>query len=100
MGYARRTDANQAEIVKVFRSMGCSVAVTSMVSNGFPDLIIARNGVNILIEVKDGSKNPSARKLTDDEADFHEKWKGSIYIVESIDDAIKVVNSLRDQVHI
>lgn len=95
MGYARRTDANQAEIASAFRKMGCSVAVTSSLGNGFPDLVIGLYGINALIEVKDGNKPPSDRRLTDDEADFHEKWKGSIYIVESIDDAIKVVNSLK-----
>lgn len=49
-------------------------------------------GANLLVEVKDGSKPPSARKLTKDEEEWHEKWTGQIDIWESIDQAMSALN--------
>ena len=64
MRRAARTDANHATIRDALRSVGCSVADTSAVGQGFPDLVIGFRGATMLIEVKDGSKAPSRRKLT------------------------------------
>ena len=41
---------------------------------------------NILVEVKDGAKPPSARQLTDDQIEFRHAWRGDIYIVERAED--------------
>jgi hypothetical protein len=64
--FPRRIDANQPEIVKAFRQLGCEVAITSNLGHGFPDLIVGKPKRQkvVLVEVKDGSKPPSARKLT------------------------------------
>ena len=67
---AKKIDANQAIIVKQLRKCGVSVAVTSMIGNGFPDLVIGRFGKNYLIELKDGSKSASRKQLTNDEIKF------------------------------
>jgi hypothetical protein len=48
-------------------------------------------GTNLLIEIKDGQKVPSARKLTPDEAAWHQSWRGQVAIVESVDDALRLV---------
>jgi hypothetical protein len=85
---ASKVDDNQKEIVAVFRQLGCSVVVTSMMGAGFPDLVVARAGRTICVEVKDGAKAPSKRKLTPDQQEFHAAWRGVIEIVETIDDAI------------
>lgn len=55
------------------------------------------NGVkgNVFLEIKDGAKPKSARKLTPDQVVWHEKWLGSVYVVESVDDALKVMESLK-----
>lgn len=68
--------------------MGASVAVTSSLRNGFPDIVVGYKGENYLIEIKDGSKPPSQRELTEDEKKFHENWNGSVQIVCNIDDLI------------
>jgi len=86
-----KVDANQAEIVKIFRSAGASVCCTHMLGRGFPDLVVGWGGQNILIEVKDGSKPPSQRKLTADEKAFHANWQGRIEIVESIEDVYNIL---------
>jgi len=70
MRRSARTDSNQAAIVAAFRDLGCSVFTLHTVGRGFPDLAVGCNGLNLLIEVKDGSKCPSARRLTSDEQRF------------------------------
>jgi len=89
-----RTDANQTEIVKVFRKLGFSVAVTSMIGQGFPDIIIGKHKCNWLIEIKDGKKVLSQRDLTDDEEKFISNWKGSVFLVETIEQAIALAKLL------
>lgn len=94
----RRIDKNQPEIVARFRKLGCSVAILSEVGKGVPDVIVSlkRNSRpwTALIEIKDGSKPPSARKLTPDEQDFHNKWQGELYIIESIEQVDALVDKI------
>lgn len=91
----KRVDANQVEIVQLFRRLGCTVTPLHMVGDGFPDLAVGCSGVNLLVEVKDGNKPPSARKLTPDEERWHGEWRGQKCIVESDDDVINLVNGTR-----
>lgn len=88
---ARRTDANLTEIADAFRALGCSVDHT----NDLWDLTIGYGGLTMLIEVKDGRKVPSARKLTKRAASFKASWKGGYRIVESVDQVSEVVSVLR-----
>lgn len=97
MGYAKRIDRNQNEIVKILRQLGCSVYVTSGVGDGFTDIVFGLCGFNFLGEIKDGSKPPSARKLTPKEQKFHDEWKGQVCILESIEQAIAFVNCVRNE---
>lgn len=87
---AAKVDANQPEIVAAFRRLGCSVAITSMLGDGFPDLVVARRQKTILVEIKDGSKPPSARKLTPDQMGFHAGWRGTIVIVETVEQVVEI----------
>lgn len=88
MRRAAKVDANQRAIVKALRSIGATVAVTSTVGQGFPDICVGYRGRSILMEVKDGSKPPSERKLTPDQKDFHAAWRGEITVVTSATEAI------------
>ena len=67
MHRAAKADANQGEIVQALRQMGASVQHTHQLGQGAPDAICGYKGVNLLIEIKDGGKPPSKRKLTPDE---------------------------------
>jgi hypothetical protein len=88
-----RIDANQNEIVKALRQIPhLSVAITSQLGQGFPDLVIGYRGKNYLIELKDGSKAPSVRRLTQDERTFHDQWFGSIFVCDSLEAILKVLN--------
>lgn len=87
MAYAQRKDDNQSEIVAALRRIGCSVKVTHVPS----DLLIGYRGRNILLEIKDGSKPPSARKLTPDQVIFQAEWRGQYDVVKTVDEAIAAV---------
>ena len=54
----RRRDDNHNEIGKIFSGLGCSVFDIHTLGGGIGDYIIGLCGLNILIEVKDGSKPP------------------------------------------
>lgn len=88
---AAKVDENQAEIVHALRCIGCSVQVLSSVGKGVPDLLVGFQGINVLMEVKDGNKPPSARKLTTDQVIWHGDWRGQVSVVDSPDRAMAVV---------
>jgi hypothetical protein len=91
--FAHRTDANQPEIIAAFRKLGCTVAITSSLGNGFPDLVVGKPKLAkvVLVEVKDEAKPPSARELTDAEKDFRDAWAGAYAVVTSLADVVRVV---------
>ena len=86
-----RTDANQNEIVQALRDVGASVAITSALGKGFVDLVAGYRGVNYLIEIKDGSKPPSARRLTPDEQEFFDTWRGAVFVANNVDEALEII---------
>lgn len=88
---AAKIDANQNEIVEALRKSGCTVQILSSVGKGCPDILVGRGGHNYLLEIKDGNKPKSAQKLTSDQIDWHSKWNGSVYVVNSIELAFTAV---------
>jgi len=92
MRTAARIDDNQNEVVSQLRSVpGLKVAITSGMGHGFPDLVLGWQGVNYLIELKDGSKPPSKRKLTKDEKKFHAQWAGQIDVALTFEDCLRII---------
>lgn len=89
----KRTDLNQKQIVEVFRKMGATVYITSGVGKGFPDIVVGFKGVNYLVEIKDGKAPKSQHKLTGHEDGFHAKWRGSVHIIKSVQEAIDLLNN-------
>ena len=88
----KRTDRNHAEIINALRKIpNLSVFSTHEVGKGFPDIVIGYKGVNYLIEIKDGNKPPSARKLTDAELQFHSNWRGQIKIVNNLNEVLNLL---------
>lgn len=87
---AAKIDANQPDVVKALRLAGCTVQHLHQVGAGCPDLLVAVNQHVFLIEVKDGSKIPSAQKLTPDQVIWHAAWKAEVHVVNSIEGALQV----------
>lgn len=88
-----KIDANQPVIVRDLRKVGASVCSLSDMGNGCPDLIVGFRGKNYLIEVKDGDRKPSERKLTDDERAWHGGWVGQVAVVENTREALAVIGA-------
>jgi Holliday junction resolvase len=84
-----KVDANQPEIVKALRGIGWYVLIISQLKNCC-DIIISKNGRTVAVEIKDGSKPPSQRKLSEGELKFKNEWQGEYMIIESIEDLEKL----------
>lgn len=93
MKFAARIDANQPAIVAAIRKLGATVLHLHTIGKGAPDILIGYQGKNALVELKDGAKPPSARKLTPDEQKFHAEWRGQVAIIESVDEAIAFIQT-------
>ena len=94
---AARTDDNQKEIVAAFEMCGLSVALLHRAGEGFPDLVVGYGGLSGLVEVKDGDKPPSARKLTKKQIQFREEWRGDYTVIKDTDEAIAFAEYFRDR---
>lgn len=88
-----RVDENQAVIVDCLRRCGCRVEVLSRLGRGVPDLLVGTpRGLLILVEVKDGSRIPSARRLTPEQNSWHAEWRRfPIYVVSSVVEAVDAI---------
>lgn len=84
---ARRVDANHKAIKDAFLKLGCSVMDLSQAPVGC-DLAVGYGGLCMLVEVKDGSKRPSARRLTKNEQRAMEHWTGGIRLVMDMTDVV------------
>lgn len=94
MRRAAKVDSNHGEVVAALRAAGCGVLSLAAIGKGCPDLLVhspISPYTTILLEVKDGNKPESARKLTPDQEKFHAKWNGPIYVVTSPSDALAAV---------
>lgn len=92
MRYRKRQDANQTPIAQALIQAGYSVQDMSAAGAGFPDLVVGgvdrRDGLrkNWVMEVKieRGKLNPLQKE-------WHETWRGPVYVVRSVDEALAVV---------
>jgi hypothetical protein len=94
---AARADANQPEIVAALRAHGYVVWNIK-----FPvDLLVGYKGVKgevggwIAIEIKDGSKPPSACALTHDQQQFFATAPGPAAVVTDVESALRALQSVQ-----
>ena len=86
-----RVDSNQKFIVDGLRNFGATVLHTHTLKNAF-DILVGYEGKDFKMEIKDGKKPPSQRKLTKGEQKFKDEWLGSEYhVVLSLNDAVKII---------
>jgi hypothetical protein len=91
MHRSHRTDDNQDELIRDLVQCNFSVANCSMVGHGFPDLVVARNGRNLLVEVKNSDGQLKAGQKT-----FALEWKGPVIVAHSV---IDVLNEFGNAIH-
>ena len=98
MRRAARRDDNEQSIIKAMRAEGAYVKVIN--DEGLFDLLVAYTGPSgfqhtLLLEVKDGAKPPSARRLTPAELKFHDEWPlSNLFIVISAEHAVALLKTL------
>ena len=85
-----KVDENQPAIVAELRKAGCSVLDLSKVGGGCPDLLVARAGVTVLIEVigPDKAKRFPPYGLSQGQIGWHAAWRGPVYAVRTSDEAL------------
>lgn len=82
---ASRKDANQTRIVKALRDVGVKVYIL----NEPVDLLTGFQGTLRAIEVKDGERIPSQRKLKPSQEKFMAEFQGCpVYKVENVFEAL------------
>ena len=96
MTLAPRKDRNHQEIVAKLRSCNCSVLDVAALKNCC-DLFVAHQGRTWAVEIKDGEKPPSGRKLTEGEESFRLQWMrhGEWRLITSVEDAMKMLKEKR-----
>lgn len=80
-------DSNHREVVEALEHAGCSVLVVNL---DF-DILVGRAGKNYMLEIKDGKKSPSRQRLTGAAQKLHNRWKGTICTVSSVEAALVAV---------
>lgn len=96
MRVAAKIDANQEQVVLALRAVGASVQTLAAVGKGVPDLLVGFQGKTLLLEVKDGRKPPSARRLTEDQLKWHGAWRGGpLAVVDGPDAALRMLGVLK-----
>ena len=94
MRRAAKVDANHAPLLRLMRQIGAYVYDTSRVGGGFPDALVFWRGRAIPVEIKDGSKPPSARKLTEAQEALHARWASAgwpVVVVETEADVFRLL---------
>lgn len=94
---AAKVDENHGEIVSALVLAGYSVQSLAVVGDGCPDLLVGGGGWNVLIEVKDGRKDPSKRRFTPAQKSWHRDWRGTAHVAESVDQALAIMGAYRSR---
>ena len=93
---AARIDANHEQVVSALRAAGASVQSLAGVGKGVPDLLVGFQGKTLLMEVKDGRKTPSERRLTEDQIKWHGAWRGGpLAVVDGVDAALRMLGVMK-----
>lgn len=94
--YARKVDDNHTAVVERFEALGFAVQSLAAIGNGCPDLLVSRGQKTACVEVKDGAKVPSARRVNDGQRAWWSRWKGKVFLVEKLDDVNRIEEAWRN----
>lgn len=94
--YAAKTDANQPELVKVWRDMGATVLDLSGVGKGIADVLVGWRGKWTPVEIK--NLEGRGRKLTPAQILLHGEIKRAglpLAVVTNTDEALAILGARR-----
>lgn len=78
-----RRDTTHKAVKEAFEKDGCTVADTSQLGGGCPDMFVADpEGVTFPVEVKSGKGNISGAQVA-----FAQHWNGPVYVVRDVETA-------------
>lgn len=83
----KRTDDNQAAIVKALRDAGAGVESLASIGGGCPDLLVSYYDGMYLMEVKAWFYG----RLTKPQRAWIAKWKARVHIVRNVEQALAVI---------
>lgn len=89
MRRAAKHDSNHGEITAALRKLGWAVLSLSRVGGGCLDLLISKDLVSCLVEIKTEKGKLNALQL-----DFVAGWLGQMAVVRSVDDVIELNRKL------
>ncbi len=92
---AKRTDANHKELVTLALELGASVMDVHEVP-GALDLVIGYDGIDQRVEIKRDDVPPSRQKLTPDEEEVFERWRGrKPVVIKNADELMDLLAQMR-----
>lgn len=89
--YARKVDANQAQIVAELRRVGAKVLILSAVGGGCPDLAVWHFGRWTFMECK--NKDGRGVRYTPDQLKWREEFKGASVAVCDAREALEAIGA-------
>ena len=96
MRRAAKIDANHVQVVLALEAAGATVQSLAAVGQGVPDLLVGFQGKTLLMEIKDGKKPPSHRKLTEQQLAWHGSWRGGpLAVVDGPEAALRMLGVLK-----
>ena len=84
-----RSDANQSEIVNLFRAAGATVDVMSNVGHGFPDIIVNYRGLFAIVEIKNGRHT-----LREKQKEWFANHEGLRFVARDSEDVEKILSRM------
>jgi hypothetical protein len=85
-------DKNHAAIVEALEQAKIAVIDMSHMGKGFPDLVVARRGVNLLVEIKNPETLYGRRGLNKLQRSWASSWPAPVYILRTLDDVARFAN--------
>lgn len=78
--YGRRSDAAQPAIVEELRRRGYSVILTHRAGGDAPDILVGKNGITVMVEVKSPHRLSKDKSLQARQAETRAAWRGGMFI--------------------
>ncbi len=93
MRRAAKVDGNHELIASCFLAAGFSVQSLAAVGGGCPDLLVAGPLNTFVVEVKDPQQGKT--RFTPAQKKWHANWKGRAHLVETVEQALLLIDLYR-----